>query len=84
MANHKSAKKRIVQNENNRVHNRYYAVSTRNAIRKLREKTDKKEAEQMLPEISSMLDKLAKINVIHKKKASNLKSKLTKHVMSLS
>jgi small subunit ribosomal protein S20 len=84
MANHKSAKKRIKQNENNRVHNRYYAVTTRNAIGKLREKTDKKEAEQMLPEISSMLDKLAKINVIHKKKASNLKSKLTKFVTTLS
>jgi small subunit ribosomal protein S20 len=84
MANHKSAKKRIKQNESNRVHNRYYAVTTRNAIRNLREKTDKKEAEQMLPEISSMLDKLAKINVIHKKKASNLKSKLTKFVTTLS
>jgi len=84
MANHKSAKKRIIQNENNRIHNRYYAVTTRNAIRDLREKTDKKEAEQMLPEISSMLDKLAKINVIHKKKASNLKSKLAKFVTKLS
>jgi small subunit ribosomal protein S20 len=84
MANHKSAKKRIIQNESNRLHNRYYAVTTRNAISKLREKNDKKEAEQMLPEISSMLDKLAKINVIHKKKASNLKSKLTKFVSTLS
>jgi len=83
MANHQSAKKRIRQNEKRRIHNRYFAVSTRNAIRKLREKTDKKEAEEMIPEVSSMIDKLARRNIIHKKKAANLKSKLTKFAASL-
>ena len=83
MATHQSAKKRIRQNEKRRLRNRYYAVTTRNAIRKLKEKTDKKEAEEMMPDISSMLDKLAKRNIIHKKKASNLKSKLTKYVAKL-
>lgn len=84
MATHQSAKKRIRQNEKRRLRNRYYAVTTRNAIRELRAKTDKKEAEEMLPDISSMLDKLARRNIIHKKKASNLKSKLTKFTTTLS
>ena len=83
MANHKSSKKRIRANDAKRVENKYYAKTTRNALKKLRETTDKAVAEKMLPEVSSMLDKLAKINVIHKNKASNLKSSLTKQVSSL-
>jgi len=83
MAHHQSAKKRIRQNEKRRVHNRYYAVTARNAVRELRNETEKEAAEALLPKVSSILDKLAKINIIHKKKASNLKSKLTKHVAAL-
>jgi small subunit ribosomal protein S20 len=83
MANHQSAKKRIRQSENKRLHNRYYAKTMRNAVRALRGTADKKEAEEKLPSIYAMLDKLAKRNVIHKNKASNLKSKLTKHVSKL-
>ncbi len=80
MANHQSAKKRIRQSEKRRLHNKYYAKTTRNAIKVLRETSDKKEAEEMLPKVTSMLDKLAKKNIIHKNKAANLKSKLMKHV----
>ncbi len=83
MAHHKSALKRIRQSEKRRDHNRYYAKSARNAIKKLRSSTDKEEANGLLPEVSSMLDKLAKMNIIHNNKASNLKSSLTKHVNSL-
>jgi small subunit ribosomal protein S20 len=83
MANHQSAKKRIRQSEKRRLHNRYYAVSTRNAIRKLRATTDKKDAEELYPSVSSLIDKLAKRNIIHKNKAANLKSKLFKFVASL-
>lgn len=83
MANHQSAKKRIRQSEKRRLRNRYYSVSTRNAIRKLRATTDKAEAEEMFPKVSSMLDTLAKRNIIHKNKAANLKSKLFKFVSSL-
>ncbi len=83
MANHKSALKRIRSNEAKRLRNRYQHKTTRNAIKKLREMTDKTEAEGALKTVSSMLDKLAKNNVIHKNKASNLKSKLTKQVNSL-
>lgn len=83
MANHQSAKKRIRQNDKKRVENRYYAVTARNAIKKLRGLEDKAEAEELYPKITSMLDRLAKKSIIHKKKASNLKSKLHKHVSSL-
>ena len=83
MANHQSAKKRIRQSEKRRLHNRYYAVSTRNAVRKLRDTSDKNEAEELFPNVSSMIDKLARRNIIHKNKAANLKSKLFKFVASL-
>ena len=83
MANHKSALKRIRSNENRRVLNKYQHKTTRNAIKKLRETTDAKEAQALLPSVISMLDKLAKKNVIHSNKASNLKSKLTKHVAAI-
>ncbi|WP_338360127.1 MULTISPECIES: 30S ribosomal protein S20 [Flavobacteriaceae] len=83
MANHKSALKRIRSSEAKRVVNRYKHKTTRNAIKKLRELTDKKEAETMLPSVASMIDRLAKKNIIHANKAANLKSGLAKHVASL-
>jgi small subunit ribosomal protein S20 len=83
MANHKSAIKRIRSNDAKRVDNRYYAKTTRNAIKALRSLADKKEAETKLIDVISMIDKLAKKNVIHKNKAGNIKSKLTKHVTAL-
>ncbi len=83
MANHQSAKKRIRQSEARRVLNRYYSVSTRNTIRKLLDLEDKTEATELFPKVTSMLDKLAKKNIIHKKKASNIKSSLQKHITNL-
>jgi small subunit ribosomal protein S20 len=83
MANHKSALKRIRSNEAKKLRNRYQHRTTRNAIKKLRDLTSKKEAEALYPAVISMIDKLAKRNVIHDNKASNLKSKLTKHVAAL-
>ncbi|MFT5602438.1 MAG: small subunit ribosomal protein S20 [Flavobacteriales bacterium] len=83
MANHKSAIKRIRSNEAKRTRNKYQHKTTRNAIAKLREITDKKEASALYPSISGMLDKLAKRNIIHKKKASNLKSSLAIYVNAL-
>ena len=83
MANHKSAEKRIRQNETHRLENRYHAKTARNAIKKLRNLAVKTEAEVLFPQVASMLDKLAKKNVIHPNKAANLKSSLSKHVNSL-
>ena len=84
MANHKSAIKRIKQNETRRIRNRYHARTMRNAVKKFRLIEDKKEAEDQLPKIVGIIDKLAKKSIIHKNKAANLKSKLTKKVNTLS
>lgn len=83
MANHKSSIKRIRSNDAKRLRNKYQAKTTRNAIKDIRIATDKKEATEQLPKVISMLDKLVKRNIIHKNKASNLKSKLTKRVSAL-
>ena len=83
MAYHKSAKKRIRQTEKKRLFNRYYARTTRNAIKSLRSMTNKDEAKEALPKTIALVDRLAKKNVIHDNKASNLKSKLTKFVNKL-
>ena len=83
MAHHKSALKRIRQDAKKRLHNRYYKKSTRSAIKKLRAMTDQKEAVAFLPKVISMVDRLAKRNLIHRHQASNLKSKLTKAVNTI-
>jgi len=83
MANHKSALKRIRSNNAKRLRNKLQHKSTRNAIRDLRVETDKKVAAESLPKVVAMIDKLAKNNIIHKNKAANLKSKLTKLVAAI-
>ena len=79
MANHKATKKDVRQSTKRRERNKYYGKTTRNAIRDLKT-SDKAAAGKDLPEVISMIDKLAKRGIIHKNKASNLKSKLTKRV----
>ena len=83
MANHKSALKRIRSNNKKRLINRLQHKTTRNAIKKLKEATNKKEANKLFPSVISLIDKLAKKNIIHANKAGNLKSKLAKHITSL-
>lgn len=83
MANHPSALKRIRQNEARKIHNRYFQKTMRNAVRKFRTIESKKEASEQLPKLYAMIDKLAKRNMIHKNKAANLKSGITKYANSL-
>jgi small subunit ribosomal protein S20 len=83
MANHKSALKRIRANATKRLRNRYQAKTTRTFVKRLRNAVSKEEGLALLPKVTSMLDRLAKKNVIHKNKAANNKSKLTKFVNSL-
>ena len=78
MAHHKAAKKSIRQAEKRNEKNRYYGKTTRNAIKKLRTAAEPAEADKLLPDVLSMIDKLAKRNVIHKNKAANIKSSLMK------
>ena len=83
MANHKSSIKRIRSNDAKRLRNRYQAKTMRNAVKELRNDEVKKSASAKLPKVIAMVDKLAKKNIIHKNKAANLKSKLTKKVNAL-
>ena len=83
MANHKSSLKRIRQAEKRRLHNRYYAKTMRNAVRKLRAMTNKEEALAVYPTVQKLLDKMAKRNMIHKNKAANLKSSLCKQIAKI-
>ena len=77
MANHSATKKDIRQATKRRERNKYYGKTTRNAIRDLKA-ANGDDASKKLPEVLSMIDKLAKKGIIHKNKAANLKSKLTK------
>lgn len=83
MANHKSALKRIRQNEKRRIHNHYYAKSMRTLLRKFRATKDKATAEQLFPSLQKCLDKLAKRNIIHKNKAANLKSSAARQLAKM-
>jgi small subunit ribosomal protein S20 len=83
MANHKSSEKRIRQTSVRNESNKYYAKTMRNALKEIRSTTTKKEAEELRPKMNAMLDKLAKKNIIHTKKAGNLKSSIDKHMNSL-
>ena len=83
MANHKSSEKRIRQTEKRRIENRYWAKTSRNAVRRVRKMTDKAEATAALNKVSALLDRLGRKHINSKNKAANLKSKLAKHVNSL-
>lgn len=83
MANHKATKKDVRQSRARNERNRYYGKTTRNAVRELKAVADKAEAEKKIPEVISMIDKLARRNIIHKNKAANLKSSLVKKVNAL-
>ena len=83
MANHKSSLKRIRQTAARKAHNHYYAKTARNAVRDLRATSDKAAAAAMLPKVTSLLDKLAKRNIIHRNKAANLKSGLAVYINKL-
>ena len=83
MANNASAEKCIRQRERHRLHNKYYAKTTRNAIRAIRNTTDKGAAEANAPKVYAMIDKLAKVGIIHKNKAANLKSGIAVYINKL-
>ena len=83
MANHKATKKDVRQATKRRERNKYYGKTTRNAIRDLKALKTGKEATEQMPDVASMIDKLAKRGIIHKNKAANLKSKLTRRASTL-
>ncbi|MEM6298565.1 MAG: 30S ribosomal protein S20 [Bacteroidota bacterium] len=84
MANSRAALKRVRKAEARRLRNRYQLKTTRTFIKRLRETENKSDAEELYNKVAGMIDKLAKKNIIHKNNAANKKSKLRKHVNSLS
>ena len=84
MANHKSTLKRNRSDYKRRLRNRYYSKTMRNAIRRFMKIEDKQEAEKQMPKLVAMVDKLAKKNILHKNKAGNVKSRMSRHLNSLS
>jgi len=83
MANHKSAKKRIRANDSKRLANRYFSRTMRNALKDIRLTSDKNIADEKLPKVTSLIDKLVKRGIIHKNKAANLKSGLALKINKL-
>ncbi len=78
-----NAEKALRQNRKRRAHNNYYKTTTKNLVKKILQTEKKKEANELLPEVISQIDRLAKRNVIHHKKADRWKSKVMKHVNQL-
>ena len=83
MANHKSSLKRIRESEKRRLENRYWAKTARNAVRKIRKMTDKKEAQEAYNKVSALLQRLGRKNIISKNKAANLCSGMAKYINKL-
>ncbi len=83
MANHKSSLKRIRSTKTRTTRNRYYARTMRNLINKFRELKEKDAAAEQFPKLASVIDKNVKRSILHKNKAANLKSKLSRHMASL-
>jgi small subunit ribosomal protein S20 len=83
MANHKATLKDVRKSNRRNERNRYYGKTARNAIRDLRALTEQKDAQEKFPAVAAMIDKLAKRNIIHKNKASNLKRKLALKINAL-
>ena len=83
MANHKSSIKRIRQSEKRKIQNRYWAKTARNAVRRIRNMTDKAEAQAAYNKTSALLQRLGRKNIISKNKAANLCSSLSRHINKL-
>jgi small subunit ribosomal protein S20 len=80
MPNHKSAEKRVRQNEKRRVLNRGNRSKVRTYIKKMRAALDSgnnEEIQSVLPEAISVIDKSVQKGVMHKNAAARFKSRLT-------
>ena len=84
MPQHKSAAKRVRQSERRRQRNVQKKTMIKTAIKKVKTAEDKKTASTELQNTVSIIDRMAVKGIIHKNKAANIKSKLTKKVNSMS
>lgn len=83
MARHNSAIRQWRRSLRRNVINRKNKSALRTQIKKLRETIqakNKEEAQKLLPETMSLIDKSVKKGTIHENKASRYKSRLSRHV----
>ncbi len=83
MAHHKSAKKRIRQNEVRRLRNKAALSEIKTLMKKVHSIEKKDEAEVVLKEAVSKIDKNVSKGRLHKNTAARKKSKLVRYVNSL-
>lgn len=86
MANIKSAKKRIRQNEKRQARNRANRSRMRTAVKDLRstiETGDGDKAREMLPSTLGVIDRSSQSNLMHRNAAARTKSRLTRAVAGL-
>lgn len=83
MAQHKSAEKRARSSKRRAARNAQWKTKMRNAVKTVRSATDKEKAVVELKKTMKLLDQLAAKGIIHKNKAANNKSSLTRLVNKL-
>ena len=79
----KSSKKRLRQNYRARLRNRGVRSLMRSSIKKIQTAQGREQAEALLPEVVSVIDKTAKKGVIHRNTAARFKSRLVRQVNSM-
>jgi small subunit ribosomal protein S20 len=83
MPQHKSAEKRARQSAKRRLANREKRSRMRTLTRKVMETQDKQQAETLLKDAVSYIDRMTTKGLVHKNTAANRKSSLVKHVNNL-
>ncbi len=83
MAQHKSAEKRARQSLQQHARNKAYLSKLKTLVKKVRSAKDKEKASAALTIAARALDQLAAKGVIHRNKAANQKSRLTKFVNAM-
>ncbi len=78
MPHHKSCKKRILTSEKSKIYNRQIKSRIKTASKKLTSAKDTEEAQGALQSVYAVLDRAVKSGVIHKNKAANQKSRMSK------
>jgi len=84
--NIKSAKKRVLVNEKKNSDNRVQLTLVKNAVKKINAAIDTnniEEAERLLPETMSVLDKAVTKGIMHKNTAANKKSGIAKRIADI-
>ena len=75
--------KRVRQSEKANEYNNHYKSMMKTSIKKVLNSTKKENAEPLKNQAFKIIDKVASKGVIHKNKAANQKSRITKYINNL-